>query len=352
MGYGYEQKSQLSRPRTWSKKVWAIVVSVIVIVLIIIIVVPVEVEKANRYPDYSRLTYSLKDTYSGTSFFDNFDYFTGYDPAQGFVHYVPEVQASQLNLTYASDSSAVLRVDTSVGNTSTPDASTGRFSVRVTSKVQYDDGLFIFDVMHTPYGCGTWPALWLSDQANWPNNGEIDVMEAVNQATTGNQMTLHTTNDCSMGGVKRKMSGKSVSGNCYNATDDNAGCGVTSSSSSYGTGFNSANGGIMAMEWRDQGIRMWQFARDAIPSDITDKTPDPTTWGEAAADFPDTDCDISSHFRNQSIIVDIDLCGQWAGSVYSQDGCPSNCSDYVANYPSAFTDAYWEFGSFEIYKAS
>lgn len=64
------------------------------------------------------------------------------------------------NLTYASSSSAILRVDTS---TEGQDAASGRYSVRVTSKLQYDSGLFILDVKHTPYGCGTWPALWLSE---------------------------------------------------------------------------------------------------------------------------------------------------------------------------------------------
>lgn len=118
------------------------------------------------------------------------------------------------NLTYASESAAVLKVDTSVGPGSLPDASTGRFSVRVESKRQYNKGLFIFDVRHTPYGCGTWPALWLTDQSNWPNNGEIDVMEAVNQATDGNQMTLHTTKGCSVDGVRRKMTGSSLNANC------------------------------------------------------------------------------------------------------------------------------------------
>jgi hypothetical protein len=57
----------------------------LIIALIIIIAVVVVVSRANRYPDYSRLNYNLVDTYSGTSFFDNFNYFTGYDPAQGFV---------------------------------------------------------------------------------------------------------------------------------------------------------------------------------------------------------------------------------------------------------------------------
>lgn len=258
---------------------------------------------------------------SGTSFFDNFDYFNTYDPAGGFVHYVDSEAAAQYNLTYASSSSSVIRVDTSVTADSVPNASTGRFSVRITSKTQYTDGLFIFDVIHTPIGCGTWPAIWLSDPDNWPTNGEIDIMEAINVvSSTKNQMTLHTTSGCSMG-VKRNETGKVIQTSCLNSTNENAGCGVSGSSGSFGADFNTAGGGIMAMELRTAGIRMWQFGRDAIPTDLSSGTPDPTTWPEATADFPNTNCDISNHFRNQSIIVNIDLCGDWAGtqSVYDVD---------------------------------
>lgn len=58
-------------------------------VLIAIIVGPIEGTKhKNRYPNYSRLNYSIQDRYEGEDFFDNFDYYSGVDPADGFVEYV------------------------------------------------------------------------------------------------------------------------------------------------------------------------------------------------------------------------------------------------------------------------
>ncbi|KAI5461431.1 concanavalin A-like lectin/glucanase domain-containing protein [Mariannaea sp. PMI_226] len=337
--------------RYWRKRCWFGIIITVIAVAAIIIGVIVSVNQKNRYPDYSALTYKLVDTYSGENFFDQFNYFTGYDPASGFVHYVPQEQASSLNLTYASSNTAVLRVDTSVGPGDKPDASTGRFSVRVESKKTYNSGLFIFDIKHTPYGCGTWPALWLSDRWHWPAHGEIDVMEATNNGTGGTQMTLHTTGRCTMNS-KRKQTGSVLQSNCDHAKNRNAGCGVVSDKSDYGTTFNEAGGGIMAMEWRDAGIRMWQFGRQNIPSDINNKVPDPSTWGFALADFPGTHCDMSSHFKNNSIIANIDLCGDLPLMTWESSGCFSNCTNFVANYPEAFTNAYWEFGAFHVYQAS
>ena len=265
--------------------------------------------------------------------------------------YVDQPGSEQLNLTYATTNQAVLRVDTSE-----QDASTGRKSARIQSKTQYDTGLFIFDIKHSPYGCATWSSVWLADESNWPYNGEIDVVESVNQGTSGNQMTLHTSDGCSMKNVKRKQEGKTLTTNCLNSTDNNAGCGVSGPVDTYGEAFNNNGGGVYATELRKDGIRTWFFNRSSIPSDVSSgSSPDPSSWGEALADFPSTDCDITSHFKNQSIIVNIDLCGTWAGtsSVYNtEDQCPGQCSDFVATNASAFNNAYWSFNSFKMYQAS
>lgn len=175
-----EQSRSWKKPNTWGKKIWISIAAGVVVVIVAVVVGAVLGVRNDAYPSYSPLSYSLEDTYSGANFFDNFDYFTGYDPAHGFVHYVDREGSAALNLTYATADSAILRVDTSETN-----ATTGRKSARISSKTQYNTGLFIFDVINSPYGCSTWPALWLyGDQATWPAQGEIDVMVSPQLRTT------------------------------------------------------------------------------------------------------------------------------------------------------------------------
>lgn len=352
----YSWRNPLHWP-LWAKL--ALSTSIILIAIVIGVAVGVtQAHKANAYPDYSYLQYSLQDAYQGENFFDNFDYFTEPDPTYGFVRYVSAdtASSSKYNLTYASKYASVLKVDTTERN-----ASQGRMSVRLSSKRTYDSGLFVFDITHSPYGCSLWPSIWLVDTSHWPVYGEIDVLEAVNTGNTGNQMTLHTNQGCEMK-VKRNATGRVLTTNCLNSTGDNAGCGVKGQEASYGKAFNDAGGGIYAMELRAAGIRVWMFPRSAIPADLAplatggaaNTSPDPASWPTPLADFPSTKCDVSTHFRNQSIIANIDLCGSWAGSdrVYSQQyGCPGKCEDYVATNASAFDTAYWEWKGWWVFGA-
>ena len=77
----------------------------------------------------------------------------------------------------------------------------------------------------------------------WPFSNLSDVIEAVNQATTGNQVTLHTTARCSRN-VKREYTGTVLSTDCLNSTDSNAGCSVQGPDDTYGQALNNIGGGV------------------------------------------------------------------------------------------------------------
>lgn len=85
-----------SGPCGWSRitkwRVGALVVMALIVAVVVGAVVGVRNRNNNRYPKYSKLNYTLVDTYEGPSFFDNFDFFSGEDPTYGFVQYVDKTQ--------------------------------------------------------------------------------------------------------------------------------------------------------------------------------------------------------------------------------------------------------------------
>lgn len=88
----------------------------------------------------------------------------------------------------------------------------------------------------------------------------------------------------------------------------NVGCGYNppaSDVSSYGDGFNAANGGVYAMEWDSDYIKVWHFPRGSIPSDIDAKKPEPQGWGLPQALFGGSACDVDSYFKNMNIVINI-----------------------------------------------
>ncbi|KAG2074810.1 glycoside hydrolase family 16 protein [Suillus decipiens] len=298
--------------------------------------------------------YSLDECVSGEGFYSSFNFENITDPTHGRVTYVDQTTAQNLNLTYTTNDTFILRAD----NTTILYANDteGRNSVRIRSNNQYYQHVVVFDIQHMPEGCGTWPAIWETDESDWPASGEIDILEGVNNVVP-NQSTLHTSPDCSMPN-NTTQSGTFTTTNCDVSVAGNVGCAVklTDDPNSFGPAFNNISGGWYAMERTLQYINVWFWERSdpSVPLDVSSGASiiDTNNWGTPAANFPNNaQCDIQSHFGGNNIIIDLTFCGDWAGNaaVYSASGCPLDCETYVDNNPSAFTNAYFEISSMNVY---
>ncbi|KAM5464680.1 hypothetical protein MauCBS54593_006771 [Microsporum audouinii] len=301
-------------------------------------------------------SYSLVDNFEGSTFFSNFDFFTGGDPTHGFVKYVGEEEARSAGLIEIEsryDGSQVVRMGADHKHV-TPD---GRPSVRISSKKSYNQGLWIIDFEHVPgAACGIWPAYWLLGP-NWPTNGEVDIYEGIN-LDISNTMTLHTGHNCTLSN-ESKYTGRLTTPYCdQNAPPPLGGNGCTIKAddpTSYNGGLNIAGGGVYATEWTTEDIKIWFFPRIAgIPSDIRQGSPDPANWGTPAALFAGN-CSFTESFKDMQIIFDITFCGDWAGKpeIWEESPCSevtSECKTFVENFPHAFKEAYWAIRYLNVYQ--
>ena len=250
-----------------------------------------------------------------------------------------------------------------------PGAGVNRKSLRLVSNNNYTQGLFVLDLSHMPFGCGTWPAFW-SVGTNWPMNGEIDIIEGVN-TNAFNSLSLHAQGDsCYVTGLGTLSNETFNDNTCSYDGGDTKGCGFADlDPQSYGAGLNAAGGGVYAMEWTSDWIRMWFFNRTNIPESITSGTPEPSQFGTPRANFqfivddvPDSNnsvCTVDQMFNNHQIVFDVTLCGQWAGAAYAQyAACPNDtpdngwtgCNNYILQYPGNLTEAYWNVNSLKVYQ--
>lgn len=294
--------------------------------------------------------YQQKSVWQGDNFFDNFWFDTNTSPTGGIVDYSPQSSG----LAYMKDGTAYITVSTE------PTVSGNRPSIRLESNEKWEEGLFILDANHFPAACGTWPAYWFVG-SDWPNNGEIDVVEYVNADTT-NAVHLHTGNDCTMSWSDGGFKGTWSTINCWVDAPNqgnNAGCGIhLDDDQTAGSAWNSRGGGVVAMEFsRDEEyIKVWMMHRDdGIPTDILNGTPNPDNWGEPSALFPlGSSCNPNNAFGEQQMVINTELCGQWAGNVWNNyptcKSQASTCDDFVRENGAAMAEAYWAINSIAIYQ--
>lgn len=295
----------------------------------------------------------LAQNYTGSTFFDRWTFYNGIDVnTTGNVLYQTREQAQQLNLTMVNSAgNVIIKVDNTTSGVNDP--TFGRPSVKILSNDTLTAGsLMIMDAVHLPFGCSVWPAYW-TQGSNWPDDGEIDIVENVNMAPT-NQYALHTLQGCMhppAGQVQE--TGKLIAPDCFNQTNGNEGCLVQDNSTqSYGAGFAAAGGGVYATLWDNEGIRIWFFPRSQIPSDVASASPNPSSWPTPTAFYPQSSCDTTKFFGPQTIIFDITICGNFAGNpAVFQETCQGNCLDLVQT-PSNYNDAFFEIKYLAVFSNS
>ncbi|KAF8314470.1 hypothetical protein DL93DRAFT_2058083 [Clavulina sp. PMI_390] len=184
------------------------------------------------------------------------------------------------------------------------------------------------------------------NETNWPLYGEIDIVEQVNLATN-NQYSLHTEQGCTRPAPAEGLqTGTAGQADCWNATNYNTGCiTVETKPNNYGAGFAENGGGAYALQWTDDAMRFWFFPRGSIPPDFDSANPMPGNWGIPSGLYPVSTCNFANYFGPQSIQLDIDLCGLYAGiqSIFNAGGlCQGVCTDLIQNA------SYWNTAYFEI----
>lgn len=98
-----------------------------------------------------------------------------------------------------------------------------------------------------------------------------------------------------------------------------------------------------------------------MPSAVTNANSsiDTTQLGERTAFWSPNGCDIASYFTPQELVLDITLCGDWAGqaSTLASTGCPAlvspaTCYSTYVLTSSNYNTAYFEINYIKVYSTS
>lgn len=114
---------------------------------------------------------------------------------------------------------------------------------------------------------------------------------------------------------------------------------------------------MFATLFDDTQIAIWFWPRASVPASVTSATSsvDIADWGTPSANYTSAACDIATAFAPQQLVLDITLCGDWAGvaSIYSETcsisggGAGNSSSCYLQNVinsgnTTALATAYFE----------
>ncbi|KAM3501336.1 hypothetical protein MY10362_005625 [Beauveria mimosiformis] len=317
--------------------------------------------------------YSLSQTYDSTNFLKEFHFReTGTLPDRqddnwAWVKYQNVKDAEEKGIASVKDNKVYLGVDheTKLKN---DEAGPRRDTLRVQSKWSFREGLVITRFYHMPKPvCGAWPAYWTLGE-NWPLNGEIDMYEGWNLHAV-NKPAIHTGPKRVVGQcyLDSSASAKIVSEDCDNEFQNNRnawrgqGCQVEEVKDGI---WGASDGGIQALEWTKDTIKLYTWPTGKEPENIDSKTPDTSSWGTPSVQLSSPGCDTSKAFGNQTILFTLPFCGDppgnnqfWTqlpadskgGQTCKQITGADTCIKYVAENPEAFKDFYFGINDVRLF---
>ncbi|KAE9391303.1 hypothetical protein BT96DRAFT_945478 [Gymnopus androsaceus JB14] len=288
--------------------------------------------------------WTLSQSLAGQNLINYFTASSGASDNSGVTNYVDNL------ISVNSDGDVLMWVDTTE-NVNLQN------SMKLSSSETFNVGtMMIFDIVHMPTGCGTWPALWLLGGGTWPAGGKIDIIEGVD-AYVHNVMSIHTSEGCSItqnnvNALVNYTINVASNVDCCPYADQDQTCATTSTqTNSYGSGFN-AQGGTYAIQIIEAGIYTKYWAAGCVPRDTTNGSPNPSSWS-AQTFFSAINCAVGTYFTDLALIIDTNL-----GGTFTEGGQQTSCASstgystaasYVENVGSAFSDAYWQISSINIY---
>ncbi len=200
---------------------------------------------------------------------------------------------------------------------------------------------------------------WTVDDTNWPFNGEVDILEGWNDDPL-NKPAFHMGNaakygKCTIDNVNQ--TGSVVTSNCDNQYQrppqqwENQGCVVSDNNGPWGA----QDGGVFAMEWTKNAIKLYTWKSGKEPANIESQTVDTSTWGLPVASLRSDNCDVDGIFKNQRLVLNIALCGDavqgnWGGCAASTG--QQLCSTYISRNPQTLTNAFFKIKDIRVFKTA
>ncbi|KAG8828038.1 hypothetical protein FRC19_009894 [Serendipita sp. 401] len=127
------------------------------------------------------------------------------------------------------------------------------------------------------------------------------------------------------------------------------------SPNSYGAPFAAAGGGVWVTEFAETGVNIWFFSRNDVPASLATDSVDIASLGTPTAAYPSSSCNPSQYFKEQEIVIDITLCGDWAGvKTVLESTCPAlngtnTCYTTYVLDPKNYDTAYFEMASVKLF---